>query len=533
MNFLKKILTLGKNSTYLKAIELYNKQRYREAIELFNTILEIKSKSGGLHNNLAKFYCCQAHKNLGIMLFAMGDFKQALDEFRSALARCPGQIDFHYFIGVCLNNTGDFKGAIDEFNIILEADPNHLPTNIKLGIAFQNLKMWERAENIYRNILDKNPDYADIHYRRGLVYLGKSEPEKALKSFLKATEINPAYIEARKKLGITQAYMGNSEQALETFSSLIDKYPRFADLYYYTGIVHASTGRIGEAMDFFKKSLDINPSYIAAKTKLGMIFCLNREIPTAIKEFEEITGLTPENENVQNILKLLKDYQKTVENDDAHISDILKQMFGDENPLKDMISKFNKNISISPDPAEILKIITSFSEEDKSIEVIIPIIKEYIAQNPTYPDLHNSLGLLYLKLHDPDEALKYFREAVKLNPNYSLALINLFKTLKTIKKFEEAYTTGKDLLDRGINYPDVYCNLAGTCLELENYHEAIAYSQQALSIRPSYSLAYFIMGQCYKKLGEPSKAIESLKKCIELKPAEHIYLEAKEMLEDT
>jgi superkiller protein 3 len=57
---------------------------------------------------------------------------------------------------------------------------------------------------------------------------------------------------------------------------------------------------------------------------------------------------------------------------------------------------------------------------------------------PDYSELHNNLGLLFLKMKKLDEAVLSFEESVKKNVNNALAYVNLGKALLELEKFDDA-----------------------------------------------------------------------------------------------
>ncbi len=191
MRIFKRIWTLGSNDLYNEAMRFFNEHNYREAIAKFEELLGQKRSLKSLHYNLSLVYASQSHRNLGIVLFATGSYREALEEFKMALHFNPDYNELNYFIGVCQNNLGDFRGAIDSFNTVLSVDPHNLPVALRFGVVLHNNKMWDRAASLYKEILFKNPQYADIHYNLGLAFLGQGQVARALASFESALEINP------------------------------------------------------------------------------------------------------------------------------------------------------------------------------------------------------------------------------------------------------------------------------------------------------------------------------------------------------
>src|SRR5688572_396828 len=55
-----------------------------------------------------------------------------------------------------------------------------------------------------------------------------------------------------------------------------------------------------------------------------------------------------------------------------------------------------------------------------------------------YPDIHHSLGVIAHLQADFKAAVAYFQKALKLNPNYTEALLNLAITYNTVGLYESA-----------------------------------------------------------------------------------------------
>lgn len=533
MSFLKHLFNFGIDRGYQKGIYYYNRHMYREAIEQFQNVLKRKSPFLNLERNLAQFYRAQAYRNLGIVLFATGNTSSALRKFQKALELNPEHVDLYYFIGVCLNNIGKCKDAINAFNHILRFNPDHLPTKFKLAITFHNLKMWNRAISIYKEILTKHPDYADIHFHMGLALLGETNLIEAINAFQKALDINPNYVDARIKLGITQTYLGKFDEALRNFSFLNEKFPEYSDIHYFLGIIFASRNEIGKAVKCFNRSLQINPNYKNAKIKLAILYCREEKFDAALEELEGAGRLDPDDKNLKGTILTMRDIVAKPSYYREKKSEALDQILGGDKSLMEAIKEINKHLDIMPTFSEMLSFIKikEFSKEDTSLwETFIPLVKDYLKQHPTYPDLHNTLGTLYLRLNRTKQAEKVFHEAIRLNPEYVQARINLCKTLKNLGKFQEALRHGEYLLSKKVSYPDVYYTMGEIYFSLSRYDEALHEAKRALELGPQYPHANFLAAQSYEKLGQVKEAIQEYKKCLESHSDDQFYARAKEGL---
>ncbi|HEY3277420.1 MAG TPA: tetratricopeptide repeat protein [Syntrophorhabdaceae bacterium] len=530
MSFFKRVFSFGKDEEYDEAIRLFNKHQYKEAIEKFEEILKRKTSTTSLHHNLSRVYLSQAHRNLGIISFAMGNFSIALHEFQKALQFNPDYTELYHFIGVAQNNLGDFEGAIKSFTALLDIEPSNLPTRLKLGVAFHNLGMWDKVISLYRKILKHNPEYADIHYRLGLAYLGRGSMNDAIDSFENALAINPNYLQARIKASLSYAYLGKYDEALTELTAVEEKFPTYADIQYYLGILYTGCDEPEQAIAHFKRALEINPTYKNAKAKLGFLYCHLGRVSEGIKELEGARKIDPQDHDLKMTINALKSTKGPEREREGEFSGILNTVLGGERQIAQTMHEFIKHIEIGPDVSEIVSIIMSVSEEDSSLcEALIPLVQEHIDKHSNYPDLHDSLGTLYLRLGDLKEASLSFGRAVELNKNYLGARFNLFYTLKTLGKNEEALEQGQFISAKNLPYPDFYCALGEVYLALSKFDEALASVERTLALNRSYARAHMLMAQIYEKQGNHELALEELDKCVVCKPPREIQTEIKQM----
>ena len=527
MNILKKLFIFFSDDDYEEGIRFYNAHKYREAIEKFAAVILRKTSPASLHHNLAKFYSGFAHRNLGIMLFVVGNFAGALDEFKQALEGYQNPHELYHLMGICQNNLGDFKNAVTTFSTILKNNPDSLPTKLRLGIALHNLKMWDKSVALYSAILAQKPKYADVHFRLGLALLGQDKADLAAEAFSNAVKINPSYVEAHIKLGLTQAYIGDFDGALASFTAILVRHPDFPDIYYALGIVQASSGRLSAAQASFEKAIEVNPTYKDAIIKLGILHCSQGEYETAAACLRKAGSIDPDDTNLQLAIAAV-DSIMACPADVKSMPDELKRLFGGGKPIDQAVHQFNTHLKIKPDLSAVLAIIKEFSQEDAALcEMLIPVVHDYVRDQPNYPDTHNTLGSIYLKLNKLARAEECFSEALRLNPDYLKARVNLFNTLHLMGKIDEACAQGEYIIGTNVEYPDVYFTMGDMLLELCRYDEALGHLEKAVQIRPRYSMAHFLKAQIFAHKGMRDEAAQAYEACLASYPPADLASKAR------
>jgi len=104
--------------------------------------------------------------------------------------------------------------------------------------------------------------------------------------------------------------------------------------------------------------------------------------------------------------------------------------------------------------------------------------------SPFSPRAHNNMGDVYVQEGNFDGAIREFKRALALKPDYA----------------------------------DVYHNLANTYQFLGNIQEAIKYYESALSYNPKLFESFYNLSICYINSGEADKAIELLNKGLQMRP---------------
>ena len=535
MNFISKLLGSDRKKAYdayKKGIDCYNRLNFKDAIIYFEQVRSEPALKKALEFKLATFYCGLSYRNLGIVQFTRENNEKALYYFKRAHQCNPRHIDLNYFIGICLNNIGDFKNAMSHFKIIQETEPWNIPNKLKMAVILHNLKMWSNAEQIYRNLLEKNPDFADVHFHLGLSLMNQGKTEEAVDSFKKAVKINPNYVNARIKLGITLASLGRLEDAHDHLEQIVKKNPDYADVHYLISLIKIEDNAIEDALLSLQRAVKISPAFKNAQVKLITLYCQTGKTDDAGKQLNEALIHYPDDNRLKSVKKFFKIFNPEVTSSDE-ISKEFKTIFGNQDSLSALRNEFHKGLDIMPSFSEIISIFSNsrFAQEDASIsDFLIPLIQEQIRKTPTYPDLHNSLGTQLLLCNKSLEAESSFATAVKLNPNYVTARINLMKTLQKNGKHKEATEHGRFILSKKDSFPDVFFTMAQALFDLQDFDNALINAAKALQLQPSMKKAHLLISRIYENKGHWELAINEINKYLDSHEVLAEISEAKKML---
>jgi tetratricopeptide (TPR) repeat protein len=132
--------------------------------------------------------------------------------------------------------------------------------------------------------------------------------------------------------------------------------------------------------------------------------------------------------------------------------------------------------------------------------------------------MHNNLGFALTARGRTDEAIKHFKEALRLNPDFEGAKINLGLALLTQGKFDECIDYYQEVLRVNPGYARVHNNLGAVLWRLGKIEEAAVHFRKAVALKPDYADAHNSLGAALLSQGKNENAIAHLQEALRLKP---------------
>ena len=136
----------------------------------------------------------------------------------------------------------------------------------------------------------------------------------------------------------------------------------------------------------------------------------------------------------------------------------------------------------------------------------------------TRPNAWNNLGLLATREGRIDEAVGDFQEALRLNPDYWIALQNLGNAYRQQKRWDEARAALERAVAARPQEPEANYSLAMVYAQTDDTQRAYQYLQTALKLRPDYPEALNNLGVLYLRTRRRDDAVAQFQKCIRVAP---------------
>jgi len=135
--------------------------------------------------------------------------------------------------------------------------------------------------------------------------------------------------------------------------------------------------------------------------------------------------------------------------------------------------------------------------------------------------LFNLLGIINLKLKNYPQAIKNFKNAIKVNNNFISAIVNLAICFQTMGQIDDAIVEYKNALKISPGMYKILNDIALLYLEKNEIKLSIKYLQDCIRMKPDFYNAYFNLGTIYIKIKDYKKAILNLEKSLKINPNFH------------
>jgi tetratricopeptide (TPR) repeat protein len=162
-----------------------------------------------------------------------------------------------------------------------------------------------------------------------------------------------------------------------------------------------------------------------------------------------------------------------------------------------------------------------YLKQEKNVEARASFeraIKATASYPDTAPNAWNNLGLLATREGRLSEAIDHFQEALRLNPEYWIALENLGNGYRQQRRWEEARAALERSVAARPQEPEANYSLAMVYAQMDDSERAYQLLQKALSLRPAYPEALNNLGILFLRTKRRDEAVAKFEECIRVAP---------------
>ena len=405
---------------------------------------------------------CESYYRLASLLLLKGQISVdgALEQCKTALSLEPKNANAHIYSGYFLCLNGDFEEAEKEFKLAI----SNSGKNSARPRLFMSKLLFSKIKNHNSSIKDT---VKFLYYLlSGSMMIMWDCP--SIKMFCKFLA-NDFSVFSYKTLGETFEKMKLFPSALEAYSKGLEKTSQGNLFYQKMGDLSLECNNIDASMEFFKKAHELSPS--------------NREI----------------------LIKL---------------ATINQTYFPDK--IDETIDYYNSLLEFGIDLDKIYYELGHLYLNKSDKIHAVSAFKLAQTLNPENPYYNNSLAYAYIKAELYDDAIEYYQEAIRLNPDAEWTAIVCHALGAIYAEIKENYEAAEATFNAGIvldpNNVDIQLSLGDMYMAQNDLDKAIKTYCDAISVEPENYLSYAKAGLALWEKDYLEEAIVAFHKSIEINP---------------
>jgi len=324
--------------------------------------------------------------------------------------------------------------------------------------------------------------------------------------------INPSYVNSIKGLAEAYFYLGEYTEAYNQIKTALTFDKNNIELLSLQAHILIALGNISEAEKIVKSINSKEPNNINAYFGFAEIALLTGKFSQATGNYLNVLSIAPANRKALLSLILILGYQGKYQEAEKYLSDALKLYTDDyftlyiaarhyleSGDLVQAEKRIKESLNIKPDYFDSALLYVKLLLLNKKYDEIYSLIQ------PFYKDKNNSivpysLGIASEKNEDYNNAIKYYAEAFKIDPDDEISRYSLENVIRKHKDFTDTirrryaeyhFERGKGLDERNYNSK-----------ALESYRRGLLIDPYSVIGRIQYANIYLKNGYRAKYLSE-------------------------------
>ncbi|HXF59563.1 MAG TPA: tetratricopeptide repeat protein [Candidatus Saccharimonadales bacterium] len=450
-------------------------------------------------------------------LYALGQaylqdkkWDDALAVFKKGTLLKQGRALFLDGQALALEGKGDLKQAEEIFIRARETDPNSLRVRLDLGGFYERKKIPVLATPEYVKATELDPKNPEVHYLAGRAYVGMNEFNAGLKEFMDAIAADssyaPAYLEAGRLYFRAKRYPDAAEK-LQTYSSLKPDDPEgFMELGRSLALSQNPDDKM-KAIVVLEKAYEANPQSCEVAGALGKLYFEKRppDTESALKYYDQYAQCADTLMTAEDHLRVGTMYVAAKDSAKA-VPQLTRAVVMDSTLAKDA------NFQLG---------FLYFVRKD--FQGAIPYFEAALRQDPNFISALMNIGLAKYAVKQPTEGNDYLRRALALNPQDNRPRLWIAQTLTSQDSLPEAQEmyqaaiAGADSTNTA-GAAEAYRGSGVVLLLQKNWADAAQPLERAVQLDPGNIQGHIWLAQAYSNSGQIAQAKSEFNKAIDIDP---------------
>lgn len=400
-----------------------------------------------------------------------------------------------YTMGKSLRAQGEFAAAIVEFQKA-QNDVNYKKSSVaNLGEIYYIMNLNTQAATYLEEAIVLDPNNSDLHLKLAGTYERLGKTDKAA---------------AQYNLALTDT--NNNQEILMSLENIwkqkVAQNPDDAEAHANLGAIYQKKNNFTAALEQYTKAEELNPSNITTRLNLGTLYQAQKDFDTAIEAYDSIIAYNP------NIMQ-------------AYL--YKAQCYRDMGNLDAALQNYKLALNLEPTNQAIKDEMFAMYETKMTPQQKMDYIYQQLQKAPSDASLNYRYAYELHKAGKISDAITYYNQSIKLNPQNEDAYINLAQCYQQQGNFEQArsiLTNAKGIFPENTMIKKQLAAIdaesssylytkASELFNQKKFQEAISMYQKIIPATPE---ALIGIGACYQSLNDNASAANYYVKSLTLDP---------------
>ena len=428
----------------LLGVVLDSGKKYEEAAPYYRRALAITPRSPGLLNNYGNHLLASgdvpgaravfqkvlavnaAHPNANVQLAKLAlDERQAatalryLDSVQTSERDAPAAVLLRIRALYLGGRKTEAEAALSRFS---DAAGNNPRANFSAGLALAAAERYDQAETFFSRALEATPGEFDILYNLGLAAFHAGHNERAQRVLEVARAQRPGDADVLSNLAAVNSSLGRKDAALALLAQASQLSPGRADIHQQLARTAVALGYYADAVPAWDKYIRLAPQDEAALRERAFAKSLGGDAASGVVELRRYVREHP------------KDAVGFYELGVAEAPADKEAAFVHE----------DRAVTLQPDflPARFSRGV--LHTELGRPETALPDLRFVLAREPNNAGVLDRLGMTYVALDRPQEAIPLLQKAAQLAPQDSKIHFHLSRALSHAGRYDEAFAAAAE-----------------------------------------------------------------------------------------
>ena len=274
---------------YLKVLDIENENE--EALGNLGVIL----KAQGNYKEAINYYLktiklnpnnSQTYNNLGNAFNAIKDYRRAILAFSDCIKRDSKNYGAYNNLGIVYETIGDNNKAIQAYKEAVRVNPKFAKAINNIGVVLYKQKKYDQATQIFEIALQTDPNYNEVYSNKGAAYNKAKNYDKAIESLEMAIKKMPNHGGAYTNLGNVYNKLNDYKTAAKMHEKSIELEPNGSNAYGNVGTSYKYLGLSDKAINSYKKAIELDPNFVNAHFDLATMYLASEDFKNGWKEYE-------------------------------------------------------------------------------------------------------------------------------------------------------------------------------------------------------------------------------------------------------